>query len=781
MASPDDITTTASPVKTLESIALAYAARGLHIFPTHSIAQGVCSCGKDCGKDRGKHPRIRGWEGQASTDPATIREWWRQWPAANIAVALGPSNLFVIDVDPRNGGADSFFALSERLGEYTTLRSLTGGGGHHDFFRSPTEYIESMRLTAHAYGETEFPGVDTKGPGGYVILPPSSHASGRFYAWEVDGQGPIAELPLAWIEPLRLQPKPKALPVSGERIPDGSRRQTMLRLAGKFRRDGLSPEAVRDVLRSINRHQCDPPMDEAKLDALAIDVANRYAPAHRLVNTDTSILPPPPSSDDPDPAAKIKIDEPTLEALNALLEHRSDLGNAEWLIFRYGSRYLRYNHTASKWLIWDKTRWKVDAAGQAMAITKRAIRDLYTFSGTMTEGARKILAKHAIDSESKRGLSNALELSASDQRIASAQNDLDRDDWLLNVANGTIDLRKGQLRAHSRDDLITKIAPIYADARATCPLWISFLSRILNNDAELISFVQRAVGYSLTAQVSEHCLFMLYGTGRNGKSVFLEVIRALLGDYSQQAEFDTFLAKDSDRISNDIARLVGARFVAASEADEGRRFAESKIKHLTGGDTIAARFLYGEFFDFVPTHKIWLAANHKPTVRGNDEGVWSRIHLIPFTVFIPPEERDRHLLDKLRAELPGILNWALLGCLEWQSTGLKVPGSVVDATTSYRGEMDVFGEWLDERVTIHPASSAAPTALYASYKTWAEERGEFVLPQMRFKQQLKSRGFEQTRTMSARRWIGIGLAADPDVGISHSSDRNGSSSWSHDR
>jgi putative DNA primase/helicase len=275
---------------------------------------------------------------------------------------------------------------------------------------------------------------------------------------------------------------------------------------------------------------------------------------------------------------------------------------------------------------------------------------------------------------------------------------------------------------------MTKVAPAPYDADAKCPTWLAFLARIMNGNQPLIDFLQRAVGYSLTGTTGERCLLFLYGIGANGKSTFLEVLRALLAEYAQQADFTTFLERKGDSgPRNDIARLFGARVVTSSEVGEGKRLNESLVKTLTGNDTVTARFLHAEFFEFSPQFKLWLAANHRPVIRGTDNAIWTRVRLVPFLVSIPEGERDLGLKDKLVAELPGILAWAVQGCLLWHEYGLGMPAAVQEATESYRRESDTLGAFLEDCTVAEADAATKATELYQAYKQWAEEAGEYQL------------------------------------------------------
>jgi putative DNA primase/helicase len=277
-----------------------------------------------------------------------------------------------------------------------------------------------------------------------------------------------------------------------------------------------------------------------------------------------------------------------------------------------------------------------------------------------------------------------------------------------------------------------------------------------------MQFVQRAVGYSLTGNTREQVIFIAHGTGRNGKSTFTTTLLSLLGEYGQQTPTETLMVKRGDSIPNDLARLKGTRLVAAMESDEGRRLSEALIKQLSGGDRIPARFMRAEWFEFQPTFKIWLATNHKPVIRGTDLAIWRRIRLVPFTVTISEQEEDKQLGEKLQAEFPGILRWAVEGCLAWQQHGLGMPEAVKNATAGYREEMDVLGAWVAECCVIEPNAKAGAKELYASYTAWCEAGGERALSQRAFGLQLGERGFERYRgTGKKHMWRGIGLKSDP--------------------
>jgi putative DNA primase/helicase len=437
--------------------------------------------------------------------------------------------------------------------------------------------------------------------------------------------------------------------------------------------------------------------------------------------------------------------------------HLTDVGNAERLIARHG-RDLRYCHPWGRWLVWDGRRWKPDDTGEPERRTKETLRQLLADLAEVDDDKRRQkLLRHVLDSERTPRLRAALETARSEEGVPVVPEALDRNPMLLNVLNGTIHLEVCDLLDHDRAQLITKLAPVRFDHEARAPRWQKFLEQVLP-DPTVVAFLRRMVGYSLTGSTREQVLFILYGNGANGKTTLLETLRALLGDYGQQAPAETFLER-RETIPNDLARLRGVRFAAAVETPEGRRLNETIVKRMVGGDTIAARFMRGEWFEFAPVFKPWLATNHKPVISGTDEAIWRRIRFIPFTVTIPESERDPDLSAKLRAELPGILNWALAGCQEWQRDGLGTPDAVTAATARYREEMDVLGRFIVDRCVLHPDAKAKAGELYTLYGYWSHANGETEpLTQKAFGQRLADRGLVATRgTGGVRWWNGIGL------------------------
>jgi putative DNA primase/helicase len=344
-------------------------------------------------------------------------------------------------------------------------------------------------------------------------------------------------------------------------------------------------------------------------------------------------------------------------------------------------------------------------------------------------------------------------LARSDRRLAATVDQWDADPWILNTPSGVVDLRTGGTRAHQLDDYATKITAIGPGGE--CPRFLSFLDRTFAHDRELIAYVQRVLGYSLTGNTREHALFFGYGTGANGKGVLLNAATGILGGYHKGAPIETFTASAADRHPTDLAGLRGARLVSASETEEGRRWAEAKVKQLTGGDVISARLMRQDFFDFLPAFKLFITGNHKPSLRSVDEAIRRRFHLIPFAVTIPEEERDPDLKGKLETEWPAILAWMIEGSLEWQAEGLRPPKAVTDATAAYLEAEDATAAWLAERCERDPNAWSSSSSLFASWSAWATAAGEFVGSQRKLTQSLENRGFNVRNTNKARGFSGL--------------------------
>jgi putative DNA primase/helicase len=414
---------------------------------------------------------------------------------------------------------------------------------------------------------------------------------------------------------------------------------------------------------------------------------------------------------------------------------------------------VRYVKPWGAWFIWTGVKWLTDDTLHVVDLARRLCRDA---------AQRCDKPKIAIAIASAKTVAAVERLARADRRLAATVDQWDRDPWLLNTPAGIVDLRTGRLGPHRADEYMTKISGVGPDASCSISLWMTFLKRVMNNDEELIAYLQRVAGYGLTGITSEHALFFCYGTGSNGKDTFLNALIGVSGDYHRTSPIEVFTASQGDRHPTELAGLRGARLVTATETEEGRRWAETKIKSVTGGGKITARFMRADFFDFYPQFKLIVAGNHKPGLRSVDEAIRRRMNLIPFTVTIPKEERDLTLGERLKAEWPGILAWTVAGCLEWQRHGLAAPAAVRSATENYLDAEDSLAAWFENECERDAQAWEGSMTLFASWKAYADRTGEFVGSIRRFVQRLEERsgalGLTKARGPNGRQgFVGVRL------------------------
>jgi putative DNA primase/helicase len=444
---------------------------------------------------------------------------------------------------------------------------------------------------------------------------------------------------------------------------------------------------------------------------------------------------------------------------------RTDLGNAERFVDAHRDRVL-WCPSRKSFLCWDGKRYEWDMRGEVVKLAHTTARSIFhEAADAESEEEQKAITKWALASQNESRI-NAM-LSQARPYLAVGMEELDRDAWLVNCQNGTLDLRTGKLKAHNPVDRITKIVPTDYHPDAPRPRFEQFLKETLVDEA-VISFVKRYSGYTLTGITRERLLAILYGLGKNGKTTLVELLRDVIGDYATNTDTETLLMKRYQGVGNDVAALKGARFVSAAEVEQGRRLAESKVKQLTGRDTVTARYLFGEPFNFTPEFKLWLSTNNKPVIQGTDDAIWDRLRLIPFTQRFDGDRQDPKLPQKLRAELPGVLAWMVEGCLEWQEHGLGEPESVRQATDQYRAEMDTLAAFIEDRCVVREGLVAPATPLYKQYQMWCDDAGEKPETQKMFGMRLRERGFVSNKIKRGphkdrKGWFGIGLRADhPD-------------------
>jgi putative DNA primase/helicase len=646
-------------------LALQYAARGWEVFPV-----------------AGKIPLTDHGHVSATSDPDKLRamNWTR---ATGVACRPAPDEL-VLDIDPRNGGSESFAALVEKLGPLPeTVWADTGSGGQHAWFKVPIGHPTPAKLAE---------GVDMKWHNGYVVMPGSVHpVTGNAYQWR-DYCSPeeqkLAHLPPAWYFEITGGAKKKPRLEYGAPIPTGQHDTVLVQWAGKLRRDGVSTEEeILTRLRAINAAQCAPDYHpDSKVRAIA------------------------------------------KRAMSWAVEYRrDDTGHAERFRDMWGDR-ARYVFDWKSWLYFDGTVWQKGAEGAIRYLAQEAIRE--ALADATKASARPDEIKAMRSANAMRGM-----LYMAQGLLEAKPGDFDRDPWLLNVENGTIDLRTGLLRDHDPRDMITALAPVEYDPAAQCLEWERFLLTIFKGDRELAAFEQRWAGYCLTADTRERVFYIAVGPGANGKSTRIGVKRDILGSYSRAVAPETLMVGRQGREgfapSPDVARLFGARYATALESEQGGKLAESLLKAHTGGgdDKLTARFLHENPFEFLPTHKIELGTNYKPDVRGSDPAVWDRILLVPHMVRFDAAPKDGEVKrieafkDKVLApEYQGILAWMVRGCLDWQRAGLQVPASVKAATAAYRREQDRLQEFLDEYFTEDPESVVTLKEVWDRWKEFTDKR-----------------------------------------------------------
>ncbi|WP_211462889.1 phage/plasmid primase, P4 family [Collimonas silvisoli] len=666
-----------------------------------------------------KFPAVANGFKDASTDPDQIVEWFPKNTHANIGIATGvASSIFVLDIDVKDGvsGMESLAELENKYGPLPpTLTCATGSGGKHFYFNYPQDTPIKCRVAIR-------PGIDVRGEGGYVVAPPSI-VSGNLYQW-IDESVPIADAP-AWLIKIvgvkkPREPKLTETPTIGTVVTPGSRNDTMMQAVTEQMKKGHPRNVVTDIVLMLNAAACVPPLEDAEVLKIVDNVFRLYS------------------------------DQGTM--------HCTDSGNAKKMASLYKNE-VRYVVDTGQWLQWNENIWSPTNKNAIYALAKGVCKTLHAEADALIDGPlKKALKLHALDSENRRKLDDMIKLFESENPIAVPISTLDQHGYIFPVKNGVVDLKTGQFSPPDRNLLLTHGTNVEYDVNATCPQWEKFLLQIMDNDKDLVLYLQRAIGYSLTTSTQEQCLFFLYGFGANGKSTFLNVLRALMSELGTQAAGETLLdgKRSSSGPSGDIARLRGKRFVALSEVDDGKFLAEALVKSLTGSDAITARHLYKDDFVFIPVFKLWLAANHKPTIKGDGHAIWRRIHLIPFNVRFEKAQQDIHLEQKLIQELPGILNWAVRGCLDWQKNRLPIPVAIQKATSEYRSEMDILGLWISEHCEMDETYELRFDDAYELFEPWGVTNFKCNYSKIKFGKMLTERGFTKV-TRPHRCYVGLAL------------------------
>lgn len=819
-------------------LATAHAAakRGWRVIALHGVRpDGSCTCGRaNCSPgNHGKHPIDTGWQNTPAMSAADVQATF-EGASWNLGIATGaPSGFWVLDIDPDSGGFESARKLQDEYGQMpATVIAQTGSGGWHYWFQMPTDFEMRNRQGVVA-------GIDVRGTGGQVVVPPSVSAKGP-YRWAVSPDDvEIAAAP-AWLldmlrpttvakdavyaddvpdrsgmtdrerarldrytdnivgkEIARLDECCKAATASGQgyRGPAWNSTTfevacTLIQLANSRWNEFTTQRAYELVTQHAPRDRdFTDKVVEDRFDSAVIKVGlkARALPVDRAPQSVTTprgnIDPFEDSSGGAWAAAAPQY--PVGIGANGQGAHLAprkwpvrswdDLGNAARTVDHYGNR-LRWVEQAKRWAIYDGGRWMLDEAQFGRALVQDMIEALPKTEALEhaeqptddDEPTRAAFLKWVKSQRMSARISACITESAGRRELQATITAFDsrpliigdrriEGEFLLNVANGVIDLTTGQLHPHDPDLLLMQQSPVVYDPDAKAPRWEQFLAEMMPNP-DMRSYLQRITGYSLTGKINEQAMFIHHGSGANGKSVYLQVASALTGLYGQVIPRETLLTKHAGGSEHptSVARMVGKRFLQASETAAGRRLDEETVKGLTGGEQQPARFMGKDFFDFTPTGKIHFITNHLPRLT-DAESIWRRLHFIGWRVVIDPAKKDKYLADKIIAtELPGVLAWAVRGAVEWNQSGLQAPAIAQLHLAEYREEQDEFGDFLTECISPEEGSFVSQSDVYGAYQAWANRAGiRNVMKRQDFVQTLKDRGFEKHRKTTARGFLGL--------------------------
>lgn len=681
--------------------ALAYLRRGISIIPL---------------QPRSKKPALKSWKEYQHRLPTEdeVSAWFDEDPQRNLGIVTGTvSGLAVVDFD----AAEAVTMAKER--GFPSCPTVKTAKGYH-------AYCSHRPGVGNFQKREDLPGIDLRAEGGYVVAPPSVHENGQRYRWKHG----LDERPLPGLPDWLIAKKPKEKQPLKELYSGaqpGERNQALARLAGSWINDGGDLEQITDQALVWNRAN-KPPL-----------------PADEVRRTVQSIWERHQAQDLP-----VRL---------------TDCRVAECFAREYVSM-LRWWPQAEKFLIFDGRRWTTDHPGGAFPLFKTMLGKMYDAARNIQEeNQRQNILKGLVSLEGHRRQQTVLTAATVIPEMVIQSHQLDQDPMLLNVTNGTVDLRTGELRPHCAQDFMTRQVSIQYEPEADCPLFLKFLTWAMKGDQELIGYVQRFFGYALTGRTSEQVLLFMHGAGANGKTTLVETLKALVGEYGATARKDLVMVRDNRGPGNDVASLRGSRLVSVSELEETDRIAEAEVKNLTGGDEISCRFLYCEQFSYRPQFKLVLFGNHKPKVQGRDHGIWRRIHLLPFENIIEDAEKDGLLGEKIMQELPGILAWSVRGCLEWQRNGLMPPNKVLAAVQEYRKGEDIFQQWLDDCCITGPEHSARAGDLLDSFIEYSRLKNTTA---QKFGRLLKEAGFEQERLFTGRFWGGLGLISEGEQAVNYS-------------
>lgn len=706
-----------------------YAGLGLQVLPVHGIVDGVCTCGNDKCSSPGKHPLFSTGVYGATADAEWLDSIYKSHPNANVAIAAGrASGIVLLDLDTQ----ESIDAV-RKVGIPVTWKFLTGKGEQHAFkypiLREEFQVQNAVQLA---------PGIDIRSDGGYSVVPPSNHYSGKTYQWIHHPEGTrLAEIPKWLMDQLIIKNRsssssPKA-DGHAEIQTEGGRNDYLFKVGTSLRANSLSGEEIRLVLLERNSRSCSPPLPESEVHQIVDSITQRYSPG---INDEMS--------------DRVKEKLGDIDKLPAILLSAplTDMGNSECLVELFSRDFrsckvMTKTKSDSKGIFhWNDSIWEEDSKREFRTCatwTARGRKAISTHAETVE--ARKKLYKFATDSENLGKLESMCELASTNKAIIAEGTIWDVDALKLGVLNGTLDLKTGRFYEPERDDYITKQATVIYDENAVCPVWETTLNQIFRDNPEIVPYIQRVFGYCVTGLTDQHLMWFWFGSGANGKSTILNTIKSLLGDFAATTSFATFDTKNDNGRNDGLAELRGKRFVAASEGEQGRSIAEAKIKSVISSDEVQCRFLFNNLFTYKPTYKVILASNHLPDIKGTDKGIWRRVHLVPFNQTFEGTSRDLRLDEKLLTELSGILNWCLAGLTDfWERGGFDPPAVVLYSTKNLEQRSDLFQQWFDERLTPSETSSLRRSTAYLDYRNYLRTSGETPISKLVWANRMEEAG-----------------------------------------
>ena len=755
----------------LSAAALAYAGRGMRVIPIRWMnPDGSCAChrGHDC-VSKGKHPVHDDWPDVGSSDADVVGGWWRpeptgvatEWyPMANIGVVTGRgSNVFVLDVDTYAEGAQTLGGYERRHGDLPLTRvHETGRGGQHFFFAHPGFDVRNSAKKVLG------PGLDIKGERGFVVMPPSVSEYGPYDVSEAHDIDP-APAPEWLTRALSRHDQEQTGSIIAGEPPRGANGQIRAYAERAIESESLRMRTAPQGQRNDTLNQCAFSLGQlggaSILDeAQAFGALREAAMAAGLTEGEIrgTFL----------SGWRSGLKQPRnvqwgAMAANWPVRARNEFGLADRMMDHWGDQ-MRWCPELDTWLVYRNGVWVPATKREGQWAAQTMIRNLMNTEagsyddtrevgpdGEASSSLRDLFEEWVAKQENRKSVAAAAELAMGLPVMRMAQATFDGDPLKLNCRNGVVSLSSGELIPHDPEQRMTLQISASYDPEARAPRWEKFLEQV-QPDPQMRDYLQRVAGYCATGLVSEQAAFLLHGTGANGKSVWIGVLSHILGTYAQTMPVETLMASSVDgRIPNDVARMAGKRMLQASETKAGKTLDEQRLKQLTGGDTVSARFMRGEWFDFRPVGKILLTTNHLPRM-SDDSATWRRIHLITWDVVVPEEERDGYLQETLiREEAAGILAWIVRGALMWQENGLSAPQSVADAVREYQRDQDLVEQFIGDclrevpEVSGHPAGSSNPE-IYAMFKNWCSHQGHPPWTQHRLTSSLKKKGYKPRRS-----------------------------------